>query len=136
MLCAAFNRQIQQTLLDVIGEGFSQGMLADVVEAYTQGQLLQAIGLTFIVNLFLGSLAVITLPSLIVPFSGFLVGAYRAILWGLLFAPGAPGFSGVGLLPGLFLAGLLFLEGQGYVLVLLAAYVQGRAFLRPASVEV
>jgi hypothetical protein len=37
MLCAAFNRQIQQTLLDAIGKGFSQGMLADVVEAYTQG---------------------------------------------------------------------------------------------------
>jgi hypothetical protein len=134
MLFALFNRQVQGALLDAIGEGFSQGMLADVLEAYTQGQLLQAIGLTFFVNLFLGSLAVITLPSLIVPFSGMLVGALRAILWGLLFSPGAPGFSDVGLLPALFVTGLLLLEGQGYVLALLAAYVQGRAFLFPASV--
>jgi hypothetical protein len=136
MLFASFNRQIQQTLLEAIGEGFSQGMLADVVEAYTEGRLLQAIGLTFTVNLFLGSLAVITLPSLILPFSGMLVGAYRAILWGLLFSPGAAGFSDVGILPALFIAGLLFLEGQGYVLALLAAYVQGRSFLQPRSVGV
>jgi hypothetical protein len=29
----------------------------------------------------------------------------------------------------------LFLEGQGYILVMLAANMQGRAFLRPKTVE-
>jgi hypothetical protein len=136
MLFASTNRQVQQMLLEAVGEGFSQGMLADVVEAYTEGQLLQAIALTFVVNLFLGSLAVIALPSLVIPFSGMLVGAYRAIVWGLLFSPGAPGLPEMGLLPSLFLVGLLLLEGQGYILALLAAYVQGRSFLQPASVGV
>lgn len=134
MLFAALNREVHQSLLDAISEGLNQGMLAGVLEAYSQGRLLQAIGLTFTVNLFLGSLAEITLPSLVIPFSGMLVGVLRAVLWGLLFSPGAPGFSDIGLLPALFVTGLLLLEGQGYVLAMLAAYVQGRAFLFPASV--
>ena len=76
-----------------------------------------------------GGLAYIALPSLIFPFSGLLLGAFRALLWGLMFSPTAVMGAGFFLL-----LPTTVLEGQGYVLAMLAAYVQGVAFLRPESV--
>jgi len=87
-----------------------------------------------VVNLVLASFLEITLPSAIVPFLGFLLGVYRALLWGLIFSPAHPDMRMV-IIPHSI---TLILEGQAYVLVLLAAYVQGRTFLWPkaAGVEV
>jgi hypothetical protein len=76
-----------------------------------------------------GGLAYIALPSLIFPFSGLLLGAFRALLWGLMFSPTAV----MGAYFSLLLPTII-LEGQGYVLAMLAAYVQGMAFVRPRSV--
>lgn len=129
MAYAAFHPDLQRTLWTEVGKGFSTGPLEGLVGAYRGGQVLLAAGLTFAVNLVLGSLLSITLPSLIIPFSGLLVGAYRALLWGLLFSPTA--VIGAGLV---FHLPTIILEGQAYVLVMLAAFVQGMAFVRPKSV--
>ena len=80
MAYAAFNPDVQRTLLDEVGRDFGMGPMKMVVDAYSGGQVLLATGLTFAVNLVLGSLLYITLPSLIIPFSGLLVGVYRALL--------------------------------------------------------
>jgi hypothetical protein len=85
--------------------------------------------LTLVVNLFLGSLLEITVPSLIIPFSGLLLGIYRAILWGLILSPASAIMAGV-MIPH---SVVLLLEGQGYILVMLAAYIQGKAFLKPQA---
>ena len=126
---AAFHTDLQRTVLDAMGEAVGTGTMQTVAGAYLGGHLLLAVVLTFAVNLVGGSFAYIALPSLIVPFSGLLLGAFRALLWGLMFSPteliGAGFFL---LLP------TIILEGQGYVLAMLAAYVQGVAFLRPESV--
>jgi hypothetical protein len=130
MVYVASNPALQKTVWDEVGKAFGTGPLTSgVVEAYTGGQVLLASALTFAVNLVLGSFAMIAVPSLVVPFSGLLVGAYRALLWGLLFSPTA--FLGAGML---FHWPTIILEGQAYVLAMLAAYVQGVAFLRPKSV--
>ena len=126
MVYAAFNPDLQRTLWTEVGRGFSTGPLEELVGAYSGGQILLAAGLTFAVNLLGGSFAFITLPSLIIPFSGLLVGVYRALLWGLLFSP--TGVVGAGFL---FHLPTIILEAQAYVLAMLAAYVQGVAFLRP-----
>ena len=131
---SAFNRSLQQELLDMIGEAFSEGPLAVVGGAYQGGELLKAILLTFITNLLAGTFLSLTLPSLIVPFSGILVGLYRALLWGLLFSPNVAGITAGMALSGVLIGGLLFLEGEAYVLGMLAAYLQGKAFLFPSSV--
>lgn len=131
MVFAAFNPDLQRTLWTEVGRDFSTGPLEELVGAYSGGQVLLAAGLTFAVNLVLGSFIYITLPSLIIPFSGLLVGVYRALLWGLLFSPTA--VLGAGLV---FHLPTIILEGQAYVLVMLAAYVQGMVFLRPSTVEV
>jgi hypothetical protein len=134
MVYASFDRPTQQSLLTTVGAGFLKGPLAQVGQVYEQRQLIQATAVTFGVNLFLGSFVAIMLPSLILPFSGFLVGGVRAVLWGLLFSPTSLEVSGQELISFLFILVLLFLEGQGYVLAMLAAYIQGKAFLSPTSV--
>jgi hypothetical protein len=130
MIVAAFNRPLQDMLLETVGAAFMTGPLAAVGNAYVNAEVLKATGLTFLVNLVIGSLLYITLPSLIIPFLGFLLGTYRAMLWGLLFYPGHPDI-GMIMLPHSI---TLILEGQAYILALFAVYLQGRAFLWPKSV--
>lgn len=130
MVYVAFDQELQKSLLDQIGAAFMTGPLSFVGQAYVNTQALTAILATFFVNLLLGSLAVITLPSLVVPFSGILVGVYRAIVWGLLLSPANPNLRLV-MIPHSI---TLILEGQAYILAMFAAYLQGRAFLFPGTV--
>lgn len=131
MIVVAFNRPLQDALYDAVGVAFGEGgMFGPVTEAYSSGAILKSVGLTFIVNLVIGTFLSITLPSLIVPFSGWLVGIYRAVLWGFLFMPTFPlEFTPQNILSAVLIVGLLFLEGEGYVLGMFAAYLQGRSFL-------
>lgn len=130
MIYVAFNPELQQSLIEEVGAGFATGgPLAFVGEAYLNARVIAAILATFFVNLFIGSMASITLPSLIIPFSGVLVGAYRAILWGLLLSPANPNLRLI-MIPHSI---TLVLEGQAYILAMLAAIVQGRTFLWPRA---
>jgi hypothetical protein len=81
-------------------------------KAYLSGNMAWAAFVTFVINFFLGSLVFITLPSCIIPASGTLVAAYRALLWGLLLAP-ATLLQAHLMLPH---SGTLLLEGEGYIL--------------------
>ena len=130
MAVAAFNRPLQDMLLDTVGAAFLTGPLAAVGNAYLNAEVLKAIALTFVVNLVVGTFLYITLPSLIVPFLGFLLGIYRAALWGLMFYPGHPDV-GTMMIPHSI---TLLIEGQAYILALFGVYLQGRAFLWPRSV--
>lgn len=127
---AMFDPNLQNLIINAVGAAFSQGPLAVIGEAYITGQTLRAILLTFVINLFVGSGATITLPSLLIPFSGLLMGAYRAIVWGLIYAPNTPELRII------FFPHLptLLLEGQAYVLALLAAVIQGRALFAPHTI--
>jgi hypothetical protein len=130
MIYVAFNQKLQEDLLNLVGTQFMTGPLAFVGQAYVNAEVFKAILATFFVNLLAGSFGTITLPSLIIPFSGFLIGIYRAILWGLLLSPAHPSMRLIMIPHSL----TLILEGQAYILTLLAAYIQGRAFLSPKSV--
>jgi len=130
MFVAAFNQPLQDSLLEGAEDAFTTGPLSLVGSAYSNAEVFLAITLTFVVNLVLGSFLEITLPAAIIPFSGVLVGIYRAILWGLLLSPAHPDLR-LAMIPHSI---TLLFEGQGYVLAMLAAYVQGRAFLWPKTV--
>jgi hypothetical protein len=132
MVYVAFHQALQEELLAQIGAAFMGGPLSFVGQAYSSAQVLPAIAATFFVNLLLGSLAEITLPSLIIPFSGLIMGVVRAVLWGLILSPANPGLR-LAMIPHSL---TLLLEGQGYILALLAVYVQGRAFLWPQTAGV
>ena len=131
MLFVVSHPEIQKELLKAVRQAFGgKGPLAAVGGVYKGGHVAAAIVLTFIVNLVLGSVFSITVPSMIVPFSGFLMGIFRAIMWGLLLCPAEPSLRG-GMIPHSL---TLLLEGQAYIVALLAAYTSGNAFLRPRSV--
>ena len=72
MLIVRLQPEVQEGLVNMIGEAFSTGPMQYVTGAYSNGQAVAAISLTFVINLLLGCLVSITLPSLIVPFSGSL----------------------------------------------------------------
>ena len=122
--------EVQQFLLKQIRHGLSQGRLRVIAEAYREGRVLATIGLTFAANLFMGALAAVTIPSLLVPFSGLAIGLLRSLLWGLVLSPADPHLRWA-MIPH---AGTLLLEGQAYVLAMLAAYIHGKAWLSPRSV--
>jgi hypothetical protein len=127
---ALINPSLQEQLLGDVEQALTEGPLATVGGAYLSGNVFVAAVLTFLVNLFAGSLLYVTLPSLIVPFAGIPLGAYRAVLWGLLLAPTTRELALV-MIPH---SVTLLLEGQAYILAIFAAYVHGLAFVRPKSV--
>ena len=74
-----FDRSVQNTLMQGLNTTYgSGGPLSSVLDAYTNGKIVQAIAVTFGINLVVGSFASITLPSLIVPFLGLAVAIWRA----------------------------------------------------------
>ena len=130
MLYVAFiNPALQEQLLAATEVALTEGPLETVAGAYMGGNVLAAVLLTFVVNLLVGSLLFITVPSLVIPFAGVLLGFYRAVLWGFLLAPTNAELALVMIPHSL----VLLLEGQGYILAMFAAYVHGKAFLRPVS---
>ncbi len=89
-----------------------KGVLAVAARAYGSGNISYAAAVTFTINFLLGSLAVITLPSMIIPGSGALVAAFRATIWGLMLGPSRVNMAYAMMAH----TGTLLLEGEGYIL--------------------
>jgi hypothetical protein len=81
-------------------------------EAYLSGNIPRAAAVTFVINFLLGSLAMITLPSILLPGSGVIVAGLRATAWGLILAPVMQSLA-YGMLPH---SVTMLLEGEGYIL--------------------
>jgi hypothetical protein len=135
MVYVTYDRSIQERFNQLILDTLGSGPLASVIDAYSTGQALLAVALIFAINLVGATFLAITVPSLIIPFAGLLLFAVRALLWGILFAPQPPGAIGMPeVLTALGVVGLIVLEGEGYILGALGAFIQGRALLKPSSV--
>jgi len=130
MVFVAFHPFIQQALIESVALSFSEGPLASVAEAYTGGNVFEAGLLTFAVNFFAGTVVVLFVPSLLIPFGGVGIGLVRATLWGLLLAPTTRELQ-LAMIPH---AVTLLLEGQGYILAMFATWVHGHALIKPGSV--
>lgn len=130
MIFVAFNPEVQTNLLQSVRQSFDQNpLLTPVSEAYGTGQVLRSMGLTFIINLVLGTLIQIALPSMIIPGLGLLLGVYRALMWGLLLSPANLALAG----PMIPHSLTLLLEGQGYILAMLGVYILARYWLLPGT---
>jgi hypothetical protein len=88
------------------------GLLHRAGDAYRSGNIAWAALVTFGVNFLVGSLAQLTLPSCVIPGSGSVLAALRAIAWGFVMAP-ANWQQALVMLPH---SGTLLLEGEGYIL--------------------
>ena len=109
---------------------FADGAQGALVNAVVGNGWLFAV-VIFLVNVFPTALLLITLPSLVVPFVGLVVFAVKAIDLGITLAP-VDRTSGLTLIPHSL---TLLIEFQAYVLVVFGAYLLGRSWLRPATVE-
>jgi len=69
MLLILLNPSIQPQLFEVVQNAAGHGLLAFVANAYVKHQLFKAVALTFLINLLLGSVVQLHLPSMIVPFA-------------------------------------------------------------------
>ena len=108
---------VQAILLGKVGEALSSknNPLGVAGQAYLSGNILRAAAVTFGINFVLGSLAYITLPSMLLPGSGVFLACIRATTWGLLLAPTIQPLA-YAMLPHSL---TLLLEGEGYILATL-----------------
>jgi len=106
--------EVQAILLGKVGEALTQknNPLGVAGEAYQSGNIARAAVVTFVINFFLGSLAYITLPSVLFFGAGLLLSWLRAFMWGFLLAPAIPALA-YSMLPH---SGTMLLEGEGYIL--------------------
>ncbi|WP_310486426.1 stage II sporulation protein M [Chamaesiphon sp. VAR_69_metabat_338] len=81
------------------------------------------------VNVMSGALLIV-IPSLIVPFAGIPIFAYRAFTLGLLLAP-TTSIIAVGLIPHSL---TILIEFQAYALLMFGSYILGRSWIRPATI--
>jgi hypothetical protein len=105
------------------------GPLQFAGKAYLSGNIAWAALVTFTINFFLGSAAMLTLPSLVIPGSGTLIAAFRAVAWGLILAPATLQQAFV-MLPH---SGTLLLEGEGYILATFFGLMFAIALFGPDS---
>ncbi|PDP87344.1 hypothetical protein CQJ94_12760 [Glycomyces fuscus] len=83
-----------------------------------------------LVNVVTVAVLTILLPSMVVPFVGIVIFMYRAFNFGVVLAPLDETTAKI-LIPHSL---TILIEFQAYVLVMLAAYVLGKAWLRPGTV--
>ena len=102
--------------------------LPSIYDAYLGGHLWKAIGLTFFVNLVVGSILYMAVPSLVIPTAVWCWEGLPLVLGSTLFAKLCHikrcrlitrGLTGV----------LIVLEGEGYALAMLGSYVHGKSWL-------
>ncbi len=118
-LYAFSHPEAQAALTRAILEGFAAPPLSIARDAYLSKNVLEAALVTFLVNTLLGSFATITVPSLLIPFVGVVIGLYRALIWGVALAPTTPELARAMIPHSL----TLLLEGQGYILAMFAVHV-------------
>ncbi|CAL9595597.1 hypothetical protein SUDANB121_05345 [Nocardiopsis dassonvillei] len=82
------------------------------------------------VNLLTVALPMILLPSMVVPFSGIALAAYKAFTFGVALAP-VDAVTAKVMVPHI---PTIIIEFQAYILVMLAAYLLGLAWVKPSAV--
>jgi hypothetical protein len=115
-------RELQEAVLNGAIQGVTTSF-PGLLQAYVNNPFL-AIAYTFMINLVVGTMLRITLPGLILFPLAPLAAFYRAIGWGIIFAPTDPG-------PFLRALPILLAEGFGYVLAVVPSLRLGLAWVLP-----
>jgi hypothetical protein len=130
MLYAAVDPAAQTATLNLAGDSMMTGSVSMFGKGYSTGEIVTRTVVLYFGNLMGSDFLWITLPSMIIPFSGLAVTAFHAIQWGLLFSPANPAMRSAMITHWLTLA----LEGQANILATLGAYILGRAVIWPQSI--
>ncbi len=124
--------QAQLYMLGLAQSGFSSGPLSGVSTAYASGNVLYAAVVTFVTNLFLGTIVEITIPSLIIPIWAPFMGLIRALMWGIMLIVPVPGVLPWNSVVPHYLT--ILLEGEAYVVAIFACLRQVKALLKIGSI--
>jgi len=124
--------QAQSYLLGLTTAGLNSGPLSGISGAYHSGDILYAAAVTFVTNMFMGTILEITIPSLILPIWAPIMGFIRALMWGIMLVVPVPGVLPLGRLLPHYLT--LLLEGEGYVVAIFACLRQIKALLNLKSI--
>jgi len=123
--------QAQRYMLDMAQIGLSSGPLSGIGSAYTSGNVLYAAAVTFVTNLFLGTIVEITIPSLIVPIWAPIMGLIRALMWGIMLIVPVPGVLPWNTVVPHYLT--ILLEGEAYVVAIFACLRQVKVLFKLGS---
>jgi hypothetical protein len=124
--------QAQLFMLNAAQVGLSTGPLSEVGSAYTSSNVLYAAAVTFVTNLFLGTIVEITLPSLVIPIWAPIMGLIRALMWGIMLIVPVPGVLPFKTLLPHYLTVLL--EGEAYVVAIFACLRQIKVLFKLGSI--
>jgi hypothetical protein len=127
-LVALLYPEAQRGLLSAVSQGLTTGPMAPLGDAYGSGQVLKAAVMTFLFNFFVGTIAEITVPSLIFPPWALFMGLLRSFIWGLILVVPSGDLTFGRLLPHY---GTLLLEGEAYVVAIFACLRQIGALVWP-----
>jgi len=123
--------QAQRYMLDMAQIGLSSGPLSGIGGAYNSGNVLYAAAVTFVTNLFLGTIVEITIPSLIVPIWAPIMGLIRALMWGIMLIVPVPGVLPWNTVVPHYLT--ILLEGEAYVVAIFACLRQVKVLFKLGS---
>jgi len=124
--------QAQRYMLDMVQTGLSSGPLSSLGSAYTSGNVLYAAAVTFVTNLFLGTIVEITIPSLIIPVWAPIMGLIRALMWGIMLIVPVPGVLPWNNVVPHYLT--ILLEGEAYVVAIFACLRQIKVLFKLGSI--
>lgn len=133
MLLVFLSPGIQEGLVEILSGQFEEEgtLLGTVGAAYGSGSVPLAALYTFLVNFFVGTVVFLGLPSAIFPPLAAFLGAYRAVLWGIMFSPSLAELRQ----QMTWHSVTLLLEGQGYILAVFAGLAAFKGFLKPGKYE-
>lgn len=122
----------QMTMITAAGQTYgSEGVYASVGDAYTSGNVVMAAIVTFLVNFIPGTLLMIILPSLVLPFWALLFCTFRAMIWGVMLVVPVPDVLPLSSLAPHYLT--LVLEGEAYIVAMFACTRGLIALLKPKA---
>jgi hypothetical protein len=124
--------QAQQYLLGMTTAGLNAGPLSALTGAYLSGNVLYAAAMTFATNLLVGTLAVITIPSLVIPIWAPFMGMVRALMWGLMLVVPVPGVLPLESVLPHYLT--ILIEGEAYVVAIFACLRQVKVLMKLGSI--
>jgi hypothetical protein len=116
VIIALISPGIHLSIIDLIGSDTIAGS-AGISETSSALEALQAAGMSFISSFTYTIL--ITIPSIVLPIWGPIIGASKFFVWGVAYAAPLPG--DVNLLPQY---GLMILQGEAYIIAVLACVRQ------------
>jgi hypothetical protein len=129
MVYALFNLEVQTFLHEILAQGWEESFLASITQASAAENWFLALLLIFLANLLVGSLVVLTAPSVLVFFAGPLLALYRAVLWGIAFSPTSPQFATALM----YALPVLVLEGEAYCIACVPSFKVGMSWLLPKT---